>query len=78
MSLFYTQVRSIRYDGEYPDSIPSFVLRDSATGLLWCIDSGWTSGARKSCSITPLFSWTGERNYNNKLLGQDKDREITQ
>jgi len=36
------------------------------------------SGAHQSCSITPLLNWTGERKYNERLVGKDKDREITQ
>lgn len=33
-SSFYTWDRSVRYDGEAPDSIPSFVQWDSTPGLL--------------------------------------------
>lgn len=29
-------------------------------------------------AVTPLLSWTGERKYNERLLGWGKDREITQ
>jgi len=35
-------------------------------------------GAHQSHSVTPLLSWTGERKYNKRLMGPDKDREITQ
>ena len=29
----------------------------------------------KAALSLPLLSWTGERKYNERLLGQDKDRE---
>jgi len=50
--------------------------------LLWYLSVvGWPwldSRCPPSRSITPLLSWTGERKYNKRLVGQDKDREITQ
>ena len=32
----------------------------------------------KAALSLPLLSWTGERKYNESLMGQDKDREVTQ
>jgi len=32
-------------------------------------------GVHQSHSITPLLNWTGERKYDERLKGQDKDRE---
>ena len=32
----------------------------------------------KAALSLPLLSWTGERKYNERLVGQDKDKEITQ
>jgi len=42
---------------------------------LWWADPGWTPGTHQSCSIIPLLSWTGEKKYNERLVGRDKDRE---
>lgn len=38
------------------------------------IDPGWTPAAPQSHSITPL-SWTEKRQYNKRLVGQNKGRE---
>ena len=43
--------------------------------LLWWLDLGWMPGAALSL---PLLSCTGETKYNERLVGQDTDREITQ
>jgi len=32
-------------------------------------------GAHQNCSITPFLNWTGERKYDERLEGQDKERE---
>ena len=48
---------------------------DTYTASVWWVDPGWTPGAHQSRSITPLLSWTGERKYNERLMGLDKDRE---
>lgn len=48
-------------------------ISKSKTGSVWWVDTVWTPGVHKSCSITPFFIWTGERKYNEKLMGQDKD-----
>ena len=45
---------------------------------VWWGDPGWMPSAHQSRSITPLLNWTGERKYNERLVGRDKDREITQ
>jgi len=45
--------------------------------ILWWVNTGWMSGAHQSRSITLLLSWTGERKYNERLMGWDKDGEIT-
>jgi len=42
---------------------------------VWWVDPGWMSGAQQSHSIVPLLSWAGERKYNKRLVGRDKDRE---
>lgn len=34
----------------------------SNSGLVGWFDSGWMSGAHKSCSIPALLSWTGKEN----------------
>jgi len=34
-------------------------------------------GAHQNHSITPLLNWTGERKYDERLEGQDKDRETS-
>jgi len=31
----------------------------------------------KAVPSLPLLSWTGERKYNERLVGRDKHREIT-
>jgi len=36
---------------------------------------GWTPRAHQKCSITPLLSWTGERKYDDRLVGREKDGE---
>jgi len=40
---------------------------------------GWTLArdqvSTKAALSFPLLSWTGERKYNEKLMGLDKDRE---
>ena len=46
--------------------------------MVWWVDPGWRPSAHQICSVTPLLSWTGERKYNERLMGRDKDREITQ
>jgi len=33
------------------------------------------TGAHKAALSLPLFNWTGEKNYDKKLLSRDKDRE---
>jgi len=33
-------------------------------------------GVHKAALSLPLLSWTGERKYNGRLIGQYKDREI--
>ena len=45
---------------------------------LWWVDPDRMPVAHQSHSITILHSWTGERKYNETLVGWDKDREITQ
>lgn len=35
---------------------------------------GWTPGAHQSRSTIPLLSLTGEIKYDEKLVGQDKER----
>jgi len=30
---------------------------------------GWMPGVHQNCSITPLLSWTEERNYKERLVG---------
>ena len=47
----------------------------SLLGTLWWVDPGWGPGAHQSRSLTPLVHWTGEKKYNEKLMGRDKDRE---
>ncbi|GAB0183043.1 hypothetical protein GRJ2_000769600 [Grus japonensis] len=42
---------------------------------LWWVDPGWGPGAHQSRAITPLVHQTGEKKYNEKLMGRDKDRE---
>jgi len=32
----------------------------------------------KAALSLPFLSWTGDRKYNERLMGRDKDREITQ
>jgi len=41
---------------------------------MWWVDPDWTPGAHQRHSITPLLRWTGERKYNERLMGRD-DRE---
>jgi len=43
-----------------------------------CHDLAWLEArCPPSCSLTPVLSWTRERKPNERLVGQDKDREIT-
>lgn len=44
----------------------------------WWVDHGWMPGTHQNCSVrssNPLLNWIGERKYNGKLRGQDKDKE---
>jgi len=34
-------------------------------------------GAQKSCAITPLLNWTGEKKYGKRLVDHNKDRETS-
>ena len=49
--------------------------------VAWCGGltlAGCQVPTKAALSITPLLNWTGERKYNERLVGRDKDREITQ
>jgi len=46
---------------------------------LWWVELGWTPGAHQSCSVTPTSSaGQGRENIMKRLVGQRKDRDITQ
>jgi len=43
---------------------------------MWWVDPGWTPGAHQSLLITPSPQLDrGEKKCNEKLVGQDEDRE---
>jgi len=48
---------------------------DAATGVWFGLDK-WQVPTKTALSL-PLLSWTGERKYDEKLEGRDKDRETT-
>jgi len=43
---------------------------------VWWLDIGHMPDAY-TAALTPLLRWTGEENRMKKLMGWDKDREIT-
>jgi len=51
-----------------------WVLSRLESESMWWVGPGWTPGGPESRSITPLLSWTGERKYNKRIMGQDKGR----
>ena len=44
---------------------------------LYWVDVGWLPGAHQAALSLPLFNKTGRENTMKKLVGQDKDKEIT-
>jgi len=67
--------------------VPNLILAYSGRGfiplvpILWaiiCFGLGWINAR---CTLNPLslslFNWTGERKYDERLEGQDKDRKIS-
>jgi len=44
---------------------------------VWWVDLGKLLGAHQAALSLPLLCWTREQNYNERLVVQDKDREIT-
>lgn len=45
---------------------------------MWWIDLGWQPGAYQAALSLSLLKWTEQRKYDERLVGQDKDRENIQ
>ena len=48
---------------------------ESSAALVWWVDPGWTPGACQAALSLLLLNWAGEREYNERLMGRDKDGE---
>lgn len=62
-------------------SIPFFTedktfLSFMATKIVWWVDLGWLPAAQPTSLFLPHFNRMG-RKQDGKLMGQDKDREIS-